>query len=131
MAGRANVRGKRVPPEKAAAPGASGARRFSRLFIHFGLGRALGLGLLAGLLVVQAWDPPPLRTLRPKTFDLYQTLKPRQAQPQPTIVVDIDDETLAALGQWPWRRTLVHRLVDKLPALGAVDIGLDIVFPEP
>src|SRR3546814_10934577 len=83
MAGRANVRGKRVPPEKAAAPGASGARRFSRLFIHFGLGRALGLGLLAGLLVVQAWDPPPLRTLRLKTFDLYQTLKPRQAQPQP------------------------------------------------
>src|SRR3546814_3325677 len=84
-----------LPPEKAAAPGASGARRFSRLFIHFGLGRALGLGLLAGLLVVQAWDPPPLRTLRLKTFDLYQTLKPRQAQPQPIIVVDIDDETLA------------------------------------
>src|SRR3546814_4794665 len=98
IAGRANVRGKRVPPEKAAAPGASGARRFSRLFIHFGLGRALGLGLLAGLLVVQAWDPPPLRTLRLKTFDLYQTLKPRQAQPQPIIVVDIDAETLAAFG---------------------------------
>src|SRR3546814_12781657 len=78
---------------------------------------------LAGLLVVQAWDPPPLRTLRLKTFDLYQTLKPRQAQPQPIIVVDIDDETLAAFGQWPWPRTLVARLVDQLTALGAVVIG--------
>src|SRR3546814_10550654 len=86
---------------------------------------------LAGLLVVQAWDPPPLRTLRLKTFDLYQTPKPRQAQPQPIIVVDIDDETLAAVGQWPWPRTLGARLVDKLTALGAVVIGLDIVFPEP
>src|SRR3546814_19710573 len=91
----ANGWGKRGPPRKASPPGARGVRRFSRLFFHFGPGRALGLGLLAGLLVVQAWDPPPLRTLRLKTFDLYQTLKPRQAQPQPIIVVDIDDETLA------------------------------------
>jgi len=125
------VRGERVPSEKAAAQGAGGRRHFFRLFIRFGLGRTLGLGLLIGFLAVQIWDPPPLQTLRLKTFDLYQILQPRTPQSQPVVVVDLDDETLAAFGQWPWPRTQVARLIDRLTALGAVVIGLDIVFPEP
>ena len=46
-------------------------------------------------------------------------------------VVDIDEASLKAVGQWPWPRTVLADLVDKLVAGGAAAIGFDIVFPEP
>jgi len=48
-----------------------------------------------------------------------------------TVVIDIDDVSLSALGQWPWPRyrigALIERVVDAKPAA----VGLDIFFPEP
>ena len=38
---------------------------------------------------------------------------------------------MKAVGQWPWPRTVLADLVDKLAAGGAAAIGFDIVFPEP
>jgi adenylate cyclase len=46
-------------------------------------------------------------------------------------VVDIDDETIARLGQWPWPRTDVARLADALGQAGAAVVAFDIVFSEP
>ena len=50
---------------------------------------------------------------------------------QPIVVVDIDEHSLDQLGQWPWPRSVVARLIDRLTAMGAVAIGFDIVFAEP
>ena len=47
------------------------------------------------------------------------------------MIVDIDERSLAEIGQWPWPRTTVARLVDRLSQMGAVVIGFDIVFSEP
>ncbi len=66
-----------------------------------------------------------------KAFDTLQALRPRAYEPVPVRVVDIDDETLARLGQWPWPRTLVARLVRRLQELGASAIAFDAVFAEP
>ena len=46
-------------------------------------------------------------------------------------IVDIDEESLKRIGQWPWPRTVLAELVDKLAAGGAAAIGFDMVFPEP
>src|SRR6185369_4583382 len=43
---------------------------------------------------------------------------------------DLDDESLARLGQWPWSRVRVAELVDRLRQLGVKAIGFDIVFAE-
>jgi len=96
-----------------------------------GLGRVLALGLLVLLLAVRVWDPAPLETLRLKTFDLYQIAEPRAPSNQPIVIVDIDEESLAALGQWPWPRTLIAELVRQITAYNAVAIAFDFVFPEP
>ncbi|MFQ5783273.1 MAG: CHASE2 domain-containing protein [Alphaproteobacteria bacterium] len=77
------------------------------------------------------WDPLPIQVLRLKTFDLYQRLHPREPTRQPVIIVDLDEESLAAYGQWPWPRTLVADLVSRLMDLGAVVVGFDVVFAEP
>ena len=97
----------------------------------FGWGRVFGLAVLAGLVALRAWDPTPLQLLRLKTFDLYQLAKPRVPAARPVVIVDIDEASLNALGQWPWPRSLVGKLVDQITAAGAVVIGFDVVFPEP
>lgn len=96
---------------------------------RFGL---LALGLLVGLLVsVRVWDPAPVESLRLKTFDLYQLIHPRQSAPQPVAIVDIDEESLTELGQWPWPRTVIADLIAQIRDAGAVAMAFDIVFAEP
>jgi adenylate cyclase len=88
---------------------------------------------LALIVVLRAWDPVPIELLRDLAFDVYQRAKPRHQDVRESVVriVDIDDESLAKLGQWPWPRTLVARLVDRLNEAGVAAIGFDIVFAEP
>ncbi|OGR53517.1 MAG: hypothetical protein A2049_01985 [Elusimicrobia bacterium GWA2_62_23] len=64
-------------------------------------------------------------------FDGFQKLSPRVYSAAPVRVVDLDDETLVRLGQWPWPRTRLAALVDTLAGGGAAVIALDFVFPEP
>lgn len=46
------------------------------------------------------------------------------------VIVDIDEKSLKALGQWPWSRDKVARILYNLSDLGAAIIGLDVVFAE-
>ena len=43
----------------------------------------------------------------------------------------IDETSIAEIGQWPWRRDVVARLVDRLSGLGARVIAFDIILSEP
>lgn len=81
--------------------------------------------------MLRVWDPAPLEELRLQSFDFYQSLKPRESTALPVVIVDIDEESLRAAGQWPWPRTTIAALVNKLTDLGALAIGFDVVFPEP
>ncbi len=64
-------------------------------------------------------------------FDLYQRAAPRQPGNAPIRIVDIDDISLNKIGQWPWPRTIVAKMVDRLAAAGAAVIAFDIDFAEP
>ena len=88
--------------------------------------------VLINALLLRAIDPPELSRLRDLAFDSYQRLKPRAYNPDmPVRIVDIDEEALAEYGQWPWPRTILARLVDKLTEQGAAVIAFDVVFAEP
>jgi len=67
---------------------------------------------------------------REQVFDFYQRLLPRQVDATPAIVVEIDDESLAEIGPWPWPRTFLAELTHKLGKLGPRVIGFDMIFPE-
>ena len=45
-------------------------------------------------------------------------------------IVDIDEKSLKALGQWPWSRNKIATILTNLTEAGATVIGLDIVFAE-
>ena len=46
------------------------------------------------------------------------------------VIIDIDERSLKALGQWPWSRDKMARLLQNLSDLGVAIIGLDVVFAE-
>ena len=64
-------------------------------------------------------------------FDLYQKAAPRQSGDAAIRIVDIDDKSLNKLGQWPWPRSVVAQLVDRLREAGAAVVAFDIDFAEP
>ncbi|MFO1083629.1 MAG: adenylate/guanylate cyclase domain-containing protein [Reyranellaceae bacterium] len=88
--------------------------------------------VLLGALALRAADPVELSRLRDFAFDVYQRLMPRRYNPEtPVRIADIDEAALAEYGQWPWPRTTIARLVDKLTEKGAAAIAFDVVFAEP
>ncbi len=101
----------------------------------------MGLGLIAVFLVVYAADPYPVRFVRAKTFDMFQRLKPREIPAPPkqfrdlrdvrVTIIDLDEESLSEVGQWPWSRITVARMVQNLMQTGALVVAFDIVFAEP
>jgi len=105
--------------------------RIARWARQFGVARAVCLVLLFALIPLRLADPRPLQELRLRTFDFYQVLRPRVQQGYPVVIVDIDEASLKAIGQWPWPRTTVADLVTRITQLGALVIGFDIIFPEP
>ncbi len=46
------------------------------------------------------------------------------------VIVDVDEPSLRAEGQWPWPRFRVAQLIDLVHAAGARAIGIDFLFPE-
>ena len=44
------------------------------------------------------------------------------------VIVDVDERSLSTIGQWPWRRDLIGRLIARLRDMGASTIALDIIF---
>jgi adenylate cyclase len=64
-------------------------------------------------------------------IDFYHRLSPRIVENLPVIIVDIDEATLRAQGQWPWPRTRLAELIDKVGQMKPLAIGLDIIMPEP
>lgn len=89
---------------------------------------ALVVALLGAVWVL---DPIPLQVLRHLAFDQYQRWQPRAELAEPVRIVDIDDESLRRLGQWPWPRSVLAQMVGRLQDAGAAAIGLDILLAEP
>jgi adenylate cyclase len=89
-------------------------------------------GLIPVLLMALAKlaDPAPLAEARGLVFDAYQRLAPRPYRDAGVRVVDIDDESIRRLGQWPWPRTALAGLTRSIADSGAAAIGFDIVFSE-
>ena len=74
---------------------------------------------------------PVFRTVRLANFDAYQTLAPRLKISGPVVIVAIDDASLTRYGQWPWPRTVLAHLIERIAAAKPAVIGLDIVMAEP
>jgi hypothetical protein len=93
---------------------------------------ALGLTVTALMLGLAVLSPPILSQARDLVFDSYQRASPRPYDPAaPVHIIDIDEAALDAYGQWPWPRSYMAAMTDRLFAHGAAAIGYDVLFAEP
>ena len=69
-------------------------------------------------------------SLQNYSFDTFQRILPREVYPEdPVVIIDIDDRSLAEIGQWPWSRNQLAKLTNQ--AYAAAALGFDVVFAEP
>ena len=85
---------------------------------------------LAVLTTVRFMDPYPVELLRLKAFDGYQVYSERQPS-QSVTIVNIDEASIAELGQWPWPRDQIADLIYRLRDANAGIIVMPILFSEP
>ncbi len=109
-----------------------GSGRISRFRQIFSSDRLIALAVLCSAIAMYLADPLPLQIFRLKVFDYYQQLKPRNIpENSPVVIIDLDEQSLKEIGQWPWPRTTVAQLLVNLFRNGVAVVGFDIVFAEP
>ena len=98
-----------------------GYKKFSR----FGL---IGFAILVSFLPI--FNPLKIFTsLQNYSFDSFQRILPREVYSEdPVVIIDIDDRSLAMIGQWPWSRDQLANLTNQAYASAA--LGFDIMFAE-
>lgn len=111
----------------------SNGQQMKRIFTR----KAFQVIFISANVLVAAWlvryqDFAFMGSLRNLVFDQYQRLEPRVSPPDlPVRIIDIDDESIRKIGQWPWPRSRIAKMIDRLSELGAASIAFDMVFSEP
>jgi adenylate cyclase len=88
----------------------------------------VGVTLLMAALLI--WRPTFCEFLELKLYDLKFRFRGGRAPSQQVVIVAIDDESLKAVGRWPWSREDMARLLTRLKESGPRVIALDIIFAE-
>ncbi len=102
---------------------ADGASRRGRIFL-------CGLTPVIITAILALYRPAFLPRLDDSIYDTVMRSGSIQAPGKGVVIVDIDERSLTTLGQWPWRRDVIGRLIDRLRDMGAAVIGMDIIFAE-
>jgi CHASE2 domain-containing sensor protein len=91
----------------------------------------IAAGVIVVVLALFLWAPDFLQAVEVRLYDLHFKLRGVQQQGDRIVIAAIDEKSLAALGRWPWPRSLMADLIRKLSADGARIIAVDILLSEP
>ena len=91
----------------------------------------LSVAVLALVIALRVVDPSTMARVRLAYFDFEQSAWPRVLQDRHVVIVDIDQASLTAVGQWPWPRSTVARLTNAIAAMQPAVIGFDVLLPLP
>ena len=92
--------------------------------------------LLAILAGVAAWGllmlavPQALHLASERGTDLVWRLLQDSKPERRVVVIDVDDESLAQVGPWPWPRATLAQLISRLDDAGVALKLLDVTFPD-
>ena len=105
------------------------SRRLSKQWVYGVL--LLGFAASIAFGVLGTMENGPLVRVDRLFLDTYLGYTANGKTAQNTVVVDIDDVSLAAVGQWPWPRYRIASLIQAIAECKPAAIGLDVFFPEP
>jgi len=88
----------------------------------------------AFILITNASDLIPFRfidTMENLSYDFRLKLSLPSEVNKKVIIVDIDEKSLAQIGQWPWERNIISNIVDNLFDYYKINVlGFDVLFAE-
>jgi CHASE2 domain len=90
-----------------------------------------GPAIIAAALAINASYPSLLNRIELQLFDLRLRSQHRPKPAGIVAIAAIDDPSLKKLGEWPWPRAVIAKLIAALNDYRVRAIGLDIVFSEP
>ena len=93
----------------------------------------LGVALLSLLLHLLFYKSDILKNLDHKFYDFSTTLftnAKTQKSGSYSVIIDIDEKSIQAIGQWPWARVIDAQLVDSISKMHPSALGINILFPE-
>jgi len=91
----------------------------------------LALLITSICIVLYFLKPSFLELMELKVFDLRFLSRGGKKPGNEVVIAAIDEKSLDELGRWPWPRTIIAQLIDKLRSCQVKTIGFDVVFPEP
>jgi len=92
---------------------------------------AAGCFLLTAILAtVYVLFSGALHALDLRIMDIILKGAPAEAKHSRITVVEIDDASLEAFGQWPWPRYRLAEMLEEIAAAGPAVVGINIRFPE-
>lgn len=73
-----------------------------------------------------------MRGLGRADYTLYDMAMERLVRPAPAdiVIVAIDEQSLARIGRWPWRRGVHATLIEKIASAKPRAIGIDLILAE-
>lgn len=88
------------------------------------------MSVIAGVLVAIVAAARLLTMLELPVRDLGLRALPERAATR-TVVIAVDDASLAAAGPWPWPRQKLADLIDRAAEAGSTAVGIDLLLNEP
>ena len=74
-------------------------------------------------------NPPLIQKISNINYDFYQKIFNRGVVENITII-DIDEKSIAKIGQFPWRRDIYSKILENLNQYSPSAIAFDIIFSE-
>ena len=94
----------------------------NRKFIYLGV-------IFLLLIIIKFINPPIIKKISFISYDFYQKAFNR-GEVKDVTIVDIDEKSIAKVGQFPWRRDIYSKILYNLNQHSPRAIAFDIVFSE-
>lgn len=94
---------------------------------------AFKIGVIATLLslFIYGMGIPFFQTMELKAYDLHFYTRGKVSHGREVAIVTIDEKSVRSIGRWPWPRTVIADLVEKLDKYGVKVVAFDVIFSEP
>ncbi|MFX4283481.1 CHASE2 domain-containing protein [Aliarcobacter butzleri] len=101
-------------------------KKIKKFSIYFVLSLSLSIFLSA----IYIFFPSLPDSLDNRLRDYLFTIRGKLPHNQNVVIVDIDETSIKSLGQWPWSRDKLAKILENLTLANVGIVGLDIVFAE-
>ncbi len=101
-------------------------KHLKKFFIYFS-----AVALLSVLLsLLYSYIPKTLESFDNRLRDYMFILRGEEPDSGNVVIIDLDDKSLKEIGQWPWSRDTVSKMLVNLTDAGVGLVAFDVVFAE-